>query len=104
MTVTDRRPPLAPGAGVNTIKLDIERTRDELASTLDDLFATFNVRVQIRSHPGLFAGVFVVIAGAAAGIVALAERRRSRAVVVIERRTPPRGRVAPRTRMRTRGR
>ena len=78
MTDVNRRPPLAPGAGVNTIKLDLERTRDELATTLDDLFATFNLRVQIRSHPGYFAGVFLMIAGAAAGIVTLLARNRSR--------------------------
>ena len=78
MTDVNRRPPLAPGAGVNTIKLDVERTRDELAATLDDLFATFNLRVQIRSHPGYFAGVFLGIAGVAAGIVTLLARKRAR--------------------------
>ena len=36
MTDANRRPPLAPGVGINVIKLDVERTRDELASTLDD--------------------------------------------------------------------
>ncbi|MFP3467276.1 hypothetical protein [Leifsonia sp. SIMBA_070] len=73
------RPPLPPGAGINQMKLDLEVTRDELASTLDDLFATFNLRVQIRSHPALFAGVFLGLAGAAAGIATLLLRRRGRA-------------------------
>jgi hypothetical protein len=73
------RPPLPPGAGINSIKLDIEVTRDELASTLDDLFATFNPRVQIRSHPVFFAGFFLAVAGAAAGIAVLLTRRRGRA-------------------------
>jgi hypothetical protein len=64
---------------MNTIKLDLERTRDELASTLDDLFATFNIRVQIRSHPAFFSALFLGVAGAAAGIVVLLTRKRSRA-------------------------
>lgn len=78
MTDANRRPPLAPGAGINVIKLDIERTRDELAATLDDLFATFNLRVQIRSNPGVFTGVFLLIAAAAAGLVVLRTRKSSR--------------------------
>ena len=48
------RPPLPPDAGVHSLQLDIDQTRDELAATLDDLFATFNPAVQIRSHPVLF--------------------------------------------------
>ena len=73
------RPPLPKGSGINSLKLDLEVTRDELASTLDDLFATFNIRVQIRSHPLVFAGVFLTLAGAAAGIATLLVRRRGRA-------------------------
>ena len=69
------RPPLPKGAGMNTIKLDLEVTRDELASTLDDLFAWFNPRLQIKSHPVFFAGVFLAVAGTAAGVVALLTRR-----------------------------
>lgn len=73
------RPPLPKGSGINSLKLDLEVTRDELASTLDDLFATFNLRVQIRSHPAFFAGVFLALTGAAAGIATLLVRRRGRA-------------------------
>jgi len=73
------RPPVPEGAGINTLKLDLEVTRDELASTLDDLFATFNIRVQIRSHPAFFAGFFLILTGAAAGIATLLVRRRGRA-------------------------
>ena len=73
------RPPLPKGAGINSLKLDLEVTRDELASTLDDLFATFNIRVQIRSHPVFFVGLFVALTGAAAGIATLLLRRRGRA-------------------------
>ena len=73
------RPPLPKGAGINTLKLDLEVTRDELASTLDDLFATFNLRVQIRSHPAFFAGLFLAVLGGAAGIATLLVRRRGRA-------------------------
>ena len=72
------RPPLPPGAGINTIKLDIEVTRDELASTLDDLFATFNPGVQIRSHPVLAVGLFLGTLAATAGAVVLLVRGRSR--------------------------
>lgn len=73
------RPPVPKGAGINTLKLDLEVTREELASTLDDLFATFNLRVQIRSHPTFFAGLFLAVLGGAAGIAALLVRRRGRA-------------------------
>lgn len=73
------RPPVPKGAGINTLKLDLEVTRDELASTLDDLFATFNLRVQIRSHPAFFAGLFLAVLGGAAGIATLLLRRRGRA-------------------------
>jgi hypothetical protein len=73
------RPPLPKGSGINSLKLDLEVTREELASTLDDLFATFNIRVQIRSHPAFFAGAFLALAGAATGIVVLLTRRSRRA-------------------------
>jgi hypothetical protein len=73
------RPPLPKGAGMNQLKLDLEVTRDELATTLDDLFATFNIRVQIRSHPVFFTGLFLVVAGAAAGAAVLLTQRRGRA-------------------------
>lgn len=72
------RPPLPDGAGMNTIRLDLEVTRDELASTLDDLFAWFNLRLQVRSHPAFFAGLALAVAGGVAGIVALVVRRRQR--------------------------
>jgi hypothetical protein len=73
-----QRAPLAKDAGVNVLKLDLEQTRDELADTLDDLFATFNLGVQIRSHPVFFAGLFLAVVGAAAGAVVLLTRGRSR--------------------------
>jgi hypothetical protein len=78
--VTDRpdRAPLQKDAGMNVLKLDIEVTRDELASTLDDLFATFNPGVQIRSHPVFFAGLFLGIVGAATGAIVLLTRGRTR--------------------------
>ncbi|MEY9952053.1 DUF3618 domain-containing protein [Leifsonia sp. EB34] len=56
--------------GMNTLKLELEETRDQLASTLDDLFATFNVRVQIRSHPVVAASVFLAMLAGAAALVA----------------------------------
>ncbi|MGO4534982.1 hypothetical protein [Leifsonia sp. 2MCAF36] len=73
------RPPLPKGSGINSLKLDLEVTREELASTLDDLFATFNIRVQIRSHPVFFTGLFLTLTGAAAAITTMLLRRRGRA-------------------------
>lgn len=73
------RPPLPPDAGVHTRQLDIEQTRDELAATLDDLFATFNPAVQIRSHPVLFAGIFLGATVAATAAVLRLRRGRARA-------------------------
>lgn len=75
---TTTRPPLPKGAGMNTIRLDLEITRSELAHTLDDIFATFNPRIQIRSHPIAAGGVLLGVAAAAAGIAALLIRKRRR--------------------------
>lgn len=72
------RPPIPKGAGINVIKLDNEITRDEVAATLDDLFATFNVRLQIRSHPVIATSVFLALTAAAAGITTLLARGRWR--------------------------
>jgi hypothetical protein len=58
------------GKGTNTLKLELEETRDQLAKTLDDIFATFNPLVQIRSHPLASAAVFLAVAGGAAALVA----------------------------------
>ena len=73
------RPPLPPGAGVHSLQLDIAQTRDELAATLDDLFATFNPAVQLRSHPVLFASLFLAAVAAATGAVVTLRRGRARA-------------------------
>lgn len=75
---TTTRPPLPKGAGMNTIRLDLEITRSELAHTLDDIFATFNPRIQIRSHPIAAGSVLLGVAAAAAGIAALLIRKRRR--------------------------
>jgi hypothetical protein len=75
---TTGRPPLPKDAGMNTIKLDLEVTRAELATTLDDIFATFNPRIQIRSHPVAAGGVLLAVAAAAAGVAALLLRKRRR--------------------------
>jgi hypothetical protein len=72
------RPPLPPNAGVHSLQLDIAQTRDELAATLDDLFATFNPAVQIRSHPVLFAALFLGAAAAATAAVLGLRRGRTR--------------------------
>ncbi len=73
------RLPLPPDAGPHSLQLDIEQTRDELAATLDDLFATFNPAVQIRSHPVLFASLFLAATAAAVGAVLTLRRGRARA-------------------------
>lgn len=72
------RPPLPKGAGMNTIQLDLEVTRSELAHTLDDIFATFNPRIQLRSHPIAAGGALLALAAAAAGVAALLIRKRRR--------------------------
>lgn len=72
------RPPLPPDAGVHSRQLDIEQTRDELARTLDDIFATFNVGVQVRSHPVLFGTLFLAAAAAATAAVVTLRRGRTR--------------------------
>lgn len=72
------RPPLPKGAGMNTIQLDLELTRSELAGTLDDIFATFNPRIQIRSHPVAAGAVLLAAATIAAGVATLLIRKRRR--------------------------
>jgi hypothetical protein len=72
------RPPLPPDAGVHSLQLDIVQTRDELAATLDDIFVTFNPAVQIRSHPVLFASLFLGATAAAVGAVLTLRRGRAR--------------------------
>ena len=73
------RPPLPKGAGINSLKLDLEVTRDELAS---------HARRPVRDvqRPGadpvppvFFTGLFLALTGAAAGIATLLLRRRGRA-------------------------
>lgn len=71
------RPPLPPNAGIHSIQLDLETTRDELAHSLDDLFAAFNLRLLVRSRPALFAALAVV--GGALTSAAVLARLRGRA-------------------------
>ncbi len=73
------RPGLSPDAGVHSLQLDIDQTRDELAATLDDLFATFNPAVQIRSHPVLYASLFLAAIAAATAAILNLRRGRNRA-------------------------
>lgn len=74
LSAPEPRPPLPPGAGINSIQLDLAATRDELAGTLDDLFAKFNLRLIATSRPVVFAGL-VVVSTAAAALVIAARRR-----------------------------
>jgi hypothetical protein len=75
-SASEPRPPLPHGAGVNSIQLDLAATRDELAGTLDDLFAKFNLRLIATSRPVVFAGL--VVATTAAAVLVIATRRRGR--------------------------
>lgn len=68
-TARDERPELPANAGMNSRELDLELTRDELAKTLDDLFAKFNLRLIITSRPVIFGAVFLV--GAVASVIAV---------------------------------
>ncbi|WP_223693182.1 hypothetical protein [Leifsonia poae] len=63
------RAALPRDAGIHSRQLDLQQTREEVAVTLDDLFATFNPGVQIRSHPVLFAGLFLAAVGAVVAAV-----------------------------------
>ncbi|ODA90956.1 hypothetical protein ATY41_07815 [Leifsonia xyli subsp. xyli] len=60
---------MSPAKGINTLKLELEETREELAGTLDDLFATLNPRVQIRSHPMVAMVLFAGLLGGAATLL-----------------------------------
>lgn len=68
------RPPLPPNAGIHAIQLELETTREELAHSLDDLFAAFNLRLLVRSRPAVF-GALVLAGGAFLGARVLARRR-----------------------------
>jgi hypothetical protein len=77
MSEPSSRARLPEDAGMNSLQLDLELTRDELAHTLDDLFAKFNLRLIISSRPVVFAGSFVF--GLAACAVFVSSRLRRRA-------------------------
>lgn len=62
------RPPLPPGAGLNSLQLDVEQTREHLAETLDLLFRKFDVRTAARAHVPT---TLVVLGGVAAAIAAI---------------------------------
>ena len=79
MTLTDpslARPPLPENAGMNTIRLDLALTRDELAATVRQLAAKLNPGRLLSEHSGrilLIGLTLVTVAGSIA--VHVADRR-----------------------------
>jgi hypothetical protein len=79
VTVTPAgRPELPPDAGISSRRLDLETTRAELALTLDQLFAKFNLRLLLRSSPVIAGLIFIATAGAATAVVVGLLRMRQR--------------------------
>jgi hypothetical protein len=72
------RPKLPADAGINSRVLDLELTREELALSLDELFAKFNLRLIITSRPAIFAGIFLIGTVASSIAVVSSVRRRDR--------------------------
>lgn len=73
MTITDRRqsrPPLPEGAGLNTIRLDLALTRDEIAVTMRQLVSKLNPRRLVTDNPRAAVVVASCLFAVAAGIAA----------------------------------
>ena len=71
-------PEPAADAGLNTLRLDAALMRDELARTLGELYAKFNLRLLIRDDPGRLALLAFAALGLVAAVVARSARRRTR--------------------------
>lgn len=70
------RPPLPDDAGINTIRLDLALTRDELAVTAEQLRAKLDPRRLVNGNPtGTLAVVLTMIAVAGSIAVHVAESR-----------------------------
>lgn len=70
------RPPLPDDAGINTIRLDLALTRDELAVTAEQLRAKLDPRRLVNGNPtGTLAVVLTMIAVVGSIAVHVAERR-----------------------------
>ena len=70
------RPPLPDDAGINTIRLDLELTRDEIAVTAAQLRAKLDPRRLVNDNPtGALAVVITAITAVGSIAVHIAERR-----------------------------
>ena len=72
----ERRPEVPDDAGMDSRKLDLELTRNELAETLDLLFAKFNLRLMVQDRPVLFGALGLAgIASVVLGVLAILRKR-----------------------------
>lgn len=69
MTDDGTRPQLPDGAGLNSLQLDVEQTREHLAETLDLLFQKFDVRTAVRVHVPTSLVIAACVAVAATGVI-----------------------------------
>lgn len=82
--MTDKTAGPPDTAGINAVRLDADRTRDELAGTLDEIESRLKPRelwnsitLTFQKRPVPFVGATVGAIGAIAGLIALSSRRRN---------------------------
>ncbi|KQQ52340.1 DUF3618 domain-containing protein [Plantibacter sp. VKM Ac-2880] len=63
------RPTPPEGAGLNSLQLEVEETREHLAQTLDLLFRKFDVRTAVAYHLRTTAIVVASVAVVGAGVL-----------------------------------
>lgn len=63
------RPAPPEGAGLNSLQLEVEQTREHLAQTLDLLFQKFDVRTAVAYHVRTTAIVVASVAVIGAGVL-----------------------------------
>jgi len=81
MTLTDRpsaRPPLPENAGLNTIRLDLALTRDEIATTIRQLSTKLNPNRLLKDHTGRALLVGLALVTLVGSIVVHGADRRAR--------------------------
>ena len=69
------RPELPPDAGLNTLRLDLALTRDELAVSLGQLISRLKPRALISAHPLASAVTALAVAAAVANAMSNAAHR-----------------------------
>jgi hypothetical protein len=82
--MTDRTPEPSGSAGVNTVRLDADRTRDELERTLNQLESRLapkelwkSVTLTFKQHPSRVLAVSAGFALAIGGLITRAVRHRN---------------------------